>query len=123
MRQEKTHRKVFLLSTFCLPSSLIPPIVERRGVEPRSPVCKTGAQSTRTTRPIFPQLIQWNHGERHPDFPQQSGCLPLGRRPHFSDRGGSRTHTTQALNLPALPIGLPGRRVAEPGTRTQKPGI
>lgn len=31
------------------------------------------------------------------------------------DRGGSRTHTPQALNLPALPVGLPGRTVADRG--------
>ena len=33
---------------------------------------------------------------------------PTGVQISHSDRGGSRTHTSQALNLPALPVGLPG---------------
>jgi hypothetical protein len=37
-----------------------------------------------------------------------------------SDRGGSRTHTHQALNLTPLPVGVPGHRVADPGV---EPGL
>ena len=58
--------------------------------------------------------FEWNRGELHPDFPRAKRTSSCWTTAPFSDRGGSRTHTTQALNLPALPVGLPGHQFGAP---------
>ena len=92
-----------------------------------------GARVSTAARPAVSgsRPFQWNRGELNPvavlarrlspasdpssgdrgtgqeteNSPTVSCFLPPVSR---SDRGGSRTHTAQALDLPALPIGLPG---------------
>jgi hypothetical protein len=111
--------------------------VDPPGVEPGLPVCRTGVIPL-DHRPISCRA-QWNRGESNPAVARakrnprpraapvcafrvsrsRSSKLKTVRSwnfwnvklgtPENSDRSGSRTHTGQILDLPALPIGLPGR--------------
>ena len=78
--------------------------VEPRGVEPRRRVCKT--QLPPASDPVVSGQWAVADGTRSSCPPPTLHC------PLPSDRSGSRTHTGQALDLPALPVGLPGHNVS-----------
>lgn len=85
----------------------------KRNPRPRAaPVCEFQVSRSRSSK--LKTVHSWNFWN-----------VKVGT-PENSDRSGSRTHTGQALDLPALPVGLPGRTCAartvagpglEPGCR------
>ena len=78
------------------------------GIEPGRPTCRAGII------PLDHGPSEWNRRELHPDLLLATQASFYWTTAPFSDRGGSRTHTAQALNLPALPVGLPGRQFGAP---------